>query len=157
LLNRLLKGAHGRRIAVVENEFGPGLDIESLIARDGLQDYQNEQQLLQEEALEQGASAPGAPGGREAAARGGKLTRLVELSNGCICCSVKDGLVAALEMLVARQPKGQPLHHIVVRRAGESGDASGGCAAWDAPRRCLSLGPCPNSGRGGSIATTRKG
>eukprot|EP00614_Pseudopedinella_elastica_P009343 CAMPEP_0172594854 /NCGR_PEP_ID=MMETSP1068-20121228/14364_1 /TAXON_ID=35684 /ORGANISM="Pseudopedinella elastica, Strain CCMP716" /LENGTH=103 /DNA_ID=CAMNT_0013393111 /DNA_START=128 /DNA_END=436 /DNA_ORIENTATION=+ len=36
LLNFVLRNPGGRRIAVVENEFGPGLDIESLIARDGI-------------------------------------------------------------------------------------------------------------------------
>jgi G3E family GTPase len=48
----------GRRIAVVENEFGAGLDIESLIARDGLEDGK---------------------GGKEG---DDQMTRLVELSNG---------------------------------------------------------------------------
>lgn len=46
----------GRRIAVVENEFGAGLDIESLIARDGIADN--------EEASDN------------------QMTRLIELSNG---------------------------------------------------------------------------
>ena len=36
LLNRILRGDHGRRIAVIENEFGEGLEIESLIAKDGV-------------------------------------------------------------------------------------------------------------------------
>eukprot|EP00616_Rhizochromulina_sp_CCMP1243_P012741 CAMPEP_0118971324 /NCGR_PEP_ID=MMETSP1173-20130426/7981_1 /TAXON_ID=1034831 /ORGANISM="Rhizochromulina marina cf, Strain CCMP1243" /LENGTH=390 /DNA_ID=CAMNT_0006920765 /DNA_START=108 /DNA_END=1280 /DNA_ORIENTATION=- len=88
LLNHLLKSAGGRRIAVVENEFGQGLDIESLIARDGV-----------------------SGGGGESG-----LTRLVELSNGCVCCSVKDDLAAALEELVRRS--GLELEHIVIEASG---------------------------------------
>ena len=92
LLNRLLRGAHGRRIAVVENEFGSGLDIESLIARDGLED-------------------------KIAGDEDSALTRLVELSNGCICCSVKDGLVAAMEELVRR-------HHPEPKKRSSSSSSS---------------------------------
>jgi hypothetical protein len=35
LLNYILTQPHGRRIAVIENEFGQGLGIETAIARDG--------------------------------------------------------------------------------------------------------------------------
>lgn len=57
LLNYILTNPnHGRRIAVIENEFGKGLGIESAIARDG--------------------------------ADGSDLD-IIELANGCICCSVK--------------------------------------------------------------------
>ncbi len=35
LLNYILKEKHGKRIAVIENEFGEEIGIESLIARDG--------------------------------------------------------------------------------------------------------------------------
>ena len=85
---------------MVENEFGPGLDIESLIARDGLD-----------------SDVDGGSSGGEGKSDGG-LTRMVELSNGCVCCSVKDELVAALESLVARQPLDRPLDHIVVETSG---------------------------------------
>jgi G3E family GTPase len=113
-LNRLLRNAEGRRIAVVENEFGPGLDIESLIARDGLADDDGddgEQQQVKEAAVSaaEGGDLGGgsASGSGSAKGGGGGLTRLVELSNGCICCSVKESLVAALEELVNRQPVNQ--------------------------------------------------
>ena len=62
---------HGKRIAVIENEFGQGLDVESLIARDGASN-----QSLQD---------------------------LIELPNGCMCCTVKDSLVTTLEALVSRR------------------------------------------------------
>lgn len=35
LLNYILTQPHGRRIAVIENEFGEGLGIEGAIAKDG--------------------------------------------------------------------------------------------------------------------------
>lgn len=62
---------HGKRIAVIENEFGEGLDVESMIARDGTADNRS-------------------------------LQDLIELPNGCMCCTVKDSLVTTLEALVER-------------------------------------------------------
>ena len=64
---------HGKRIAVIENEFGPteGLNVESMIARDG--------------------------------ASNESLQDLIELPNGCVCCTVKDSLVTTLEALVEKK------------------------------------------------------
>ena len=65
LLNRILKEHHGRRIAVIENEFGEaGVDSELLL--------QSEEQV-------------------------------VEMNNGCICCTVRDDLVRILKTLLTRQ------------------------------------------------------
>lgn len=36
LLNHILTQDHGKRIAVIENEFGEGLGIESMIAKSGV-------------------------------------------------------------------------------------------------------------------------
>lgn len=36
LLNHILTESHGKRIAVIENEFGEGLGIESMIAKSGV-------------------------------------------------------------------------------------------------------------------------
>jgi G3E family GTPase len=82
---------HGRRIAVVENEFGGGggggggggdsladlmgLSVETVIVRDGT------------------SSSDG--GGRR-----NLLADLIELPNGCVCCTVKDTLVVMLERLL---------------------------------------------------------
>jgi G3E family GTPase len=44
------------------------------------------------------------------------LTRLVELSNGCICCTVKDDLVNALEELIKRSS--HALDHIIIETSG---------------------------------------
>jgi G3E family GTPase len=75
---------HGKRIAVIENEFGDGLDVESLIARDG-----------SDEA--------------------GNLQDLIELPNGCICCTVKDSLVSTLENLIEKK---NDLDYILIEASG---------------------------------------
>mmetsp|Transcript_19583 Transcript_19583/g.54621 ORF Transcript_19583/g.54621 Transcript_19583/m.54621 type:complete len:538 (-) Transcript_19583:181-1794(-) len=86
LIQYILKSPnHGKRIAVIENEFGEGLAIESLIARDGID--------------------PGS----------GSLQELIELPNGCVCCTVKDSLVETLENLVAKR---SDLDYILIEASG---------------------------------------
>lgn len=95
---------HGKKIAVIENEFSgfstasssdrstffsnsvaerEGLNIETLIARDGT-NVDN-------------------------------LTDLIELPNGCICCTVKDSLVETLESLIDRK---RELDYIIIECSG---------------------------------------
>ena len=96
---------HGRKIAVIENEYsgaatgtflpnqmqqagGPqaekeGLSIETLIARDGTNDS--------------------------------NLTDMIELPNGCICCTVKDSLVETLELLLEKK---RELDYILIECSG---------------------------------------
>ncbi|GAX14779.1 hypothetical protein FisN_25Lh026 [Fistulifera solaris] len=86
---------HGKRIAVIENEYGGNgstdnatnendttnsrnLRVESLIAQDGL--------ALQDEDVK------------------GNLLDMIELPNGCVCCTVKDKLVQTLEALLQARP-----------------------------------------------------
>eukprot|EP00980_Cylindrotheca_fusiformis_P000473 scaffold119_cov131-Cylindrotheca_fusiformis.AAC.3 len=76
---------HGKRIAVIENEYGEGLAVESLIARDGLDNGNN------------------------------NLQDLVELPNGCICCTVKDTLVSTLENLLEKR---RDLDYILIEASG---------------------------------------
>jgi len=81
---------HGKRIAVIENEFAPGaesqsLSVEGMIARDGTSDEFS------------------------------PLADLIELPNGCICCTVKDSLVTTLEALVAKQYE---LDYILIECSG---------------------------------------
>ena len=66
-----------KRIAVIENEFGDGLSVESLIARDGVEDADNN--------------------------NNNSLQDLIELPNGCVCCTVKDTLVETLEILIKKR------------------------------------------------------
>jgi G3E family GTPase len=85
LIQYILKSSdHGKRIAVIENEYGEGLAVESLIARDGLSDNNN-------------------------------LQDLIELPNGCICCTVKDTLVSTLENLVEKRAD---LDYILIEASG---------------------------------------
>ncbi|KAI0132544.1 COBW domain-containing protein [Xylariales sp. AK1849] len=70
LLNHILTAQHGKKIAVIMNEFGDSLDIEkSLTVNKG--DEQVEEWL--------------------------------EVGNGCICCSVKDSGVNAIESLMEKK------------------------------------------------------
>ncbi|GLD97401.1 hypothetical protein PINS_up006085 [Pythium insidiosum] len=73
LLNYILTANHGKRIAVIENEFGEEIGVENLIAKDG--------------------------------ANGQVFEDFYELSNGCICCSVRDDLLNTLERLLERRDR----------------------------------------------------
>jgi G3E family GTPase len=73
LLNHILTADHGKKIAVIENEFSSGLGIESMIVQSGVD--------------------------------GSKSEGFFELNNGCICCTVKDDLLLALEQLVRHKHK----------------------------------------------------
>jgi G3E family GTPase len=67
LLNRILTAEHGRRVAVIVNEFGEvGIDHHLLIASD---------------------------------------QEVVEMSNGCICCSVRGDLLRSLFQLLNHREK----------------------------------------------------
>lgn len=65
LLNRILKENHGRRVAVIENEFGEiGIDNELVVHGD---------------------------------------EEIVEMNNGCLCCTVRGDLVRILDRLAPRR------------------------------------------------------
>lgn len=70
MLNYILSEQHGKKIAVILNEFGDSVDIEKslTVSKDGQQ-----------------------------------VQEWLELANGCICCSVKDSGVAAIESLMERR------------------------------------------------------
>lgn len=86
LIQYILKSPdHGKRIAVIENEFGEGLAVESLIARDGVDPNSD------------------------------SLQDLIELPNGCICCTVKDSLVTTLEALLDKR---HDLDYILIEASG---------------------------------------
>jgi len=70
LLKRILSEYHGRRIAVIENEFGP----ESI-----------DNELLVQDSDEQ----------------------IIELSNGCVCCTVRGDLLRTLNDLRVRRQNGE--------------------------------------------------
>lgn len=79
LLNHVLTGVHGRRIAVLVNDFGRvNIDAALIANRDD---------------------------------------EVVSLENGCICCSLADGLLAAALRLIRRE---QPPEHILIETSGVS-------------------------------------
>lgn len=83
LVRHLLEHSHGRRIALIINEFGDlGVDRDILKACD-------------------------LPNCEESS--------IVELANGCICCTVADEFLPTMEALLARP---QPPDHIVIETSG---------------------------------------
>jgi G3E family GTPase len=77
LINRLLAGSAGRRIAVVVNDFG-AVGVDAALIRSRTEDT-------------------------------------IELTNGCLCCSLTDDLAAVMTALAAREPR---LDHVVVEMSG---------------------------------------
>ncbi|KAG1654998.1 hypothetical protein FOA52_008407 [Chlamydomonas sp. UWO 241] len=83
LLNNILTKNHGKRIAVIENEFGE-IDIDSEL-------------VVKQEVLQ------------------GTTDTITQLSNGCLCCTVRDDLINALNSLWARRSE---FDHIVIETTG---------------------------------------
>lgn len=85
LLNHILKANHGKRIAVIENEFGEvGID----------------------DGLVQGGSMA-------------EEENIVEMNNGCICCTVRGDLISGLKKLVKNSKKtGKLLDAVLIETTG---------------------------------------
>eukprot|EP00930_Biecheleria_cincta_P042056 TRINITY_DN28927_c0_g1_i1.p1 TRINITY_DN28927_c0_g1~~TRINITY_DN28927_c0_g1_i1.p1 ORF type:complete len:462 (-),score=115.32 TRINITY_DN28927_c0_g1_i1:6-1391(-) len=85
LLNRILSENHGKRIGIIENEFGEvGID-DSLILAGPLTTEEN----------------------------------IVEMNNGCICCTVRGDLIAGLKKMVkSAQKTGKPLDGVIIETTG---------------------------------------
>lgn len=80
LLNYILKSNHGKRIAVIENEFGEV----------GVDDQLVEKKVHEEE-------------------------NIIEMMNGCICCTVRGDLVKILKDLIDRSNK---IDYILIETTG---------------------------------------
>ena len=82
LINRILKEAHGRRFAVIENEYGE-INVDSdLLVKDGGE-------------------------------------TVVQLTNGCVCCTVRGDLANALADLATRRDKGEiAFDHVLIEPTG---------------------------------------
>jgi G3E family GTPase len=82
LLNRILSEQHGRKFAVIENEFGPeGVDNELLVT----------------DTAEQ----------------------IVEMNNGCICCTVRGDLARILGELKAKRENGDvDFERVIIETTG---------------------------------------
>jgi len=85
-LNRILKENHGKRIAVIENEFGEvGIDDELIKMNPSYQMEEN----------------------------------IVEMNNGCICCTVRGDLIAGLKKLIKNaMKKNLPLDGVIIETTG---------------------------------------
>ena len=95
LLNYILKEDHGLKIAVIENEFGEGLGIETMIAKSGVD--------------------------------GLNISNFIELSNGCICCTIKDDLLVTLEQLLLYKDK---FDYIIIETTGVANPGPIVSALW---------------------------
>jgi cobalamin biosynthesis protein CobW len=83
LIRHMLAHAHGRRLALIINEFGDvGVDGDIL---------------------------------RSCGADSCPEENIVELTNGCICCTVADDFAPAIAALLAREPRPE---HIVIETSG---------------------------------------
>ncbi len=82
LLKRVLEGAHGQKIAVIENEFGEeNIDSDILVS-----DTQE---------------------------------RIIQMSNGCICCTIREDLRATLRDLAEKKRKGElDFERVVIETTG---------------------------------------
>jgi len=85
LLNHILEANHGKRIAVIENEFGE-VGIDDALVRGG--------SLAQEE-------------------------NIVEMNNGCICCTVRGDLITGLKKLIKKSKSAsKPLDGVMIETTG---------------------------------------
>jgi len=85
LLNHILQANHGKKIAVIENEFGE-------VAIDG--------------ALVTGGASV-------------DQEDIVEMNNGCICCTVRGDLIAGLKKLIKNsQKKNKKLDAVIIETTG---------------------------------------
>jgi len=82
LINRILREAHGRRFAVIENEYGEVNVDADLLVKDGGE-------------------------------------TVVQLTNGCVCCTVRGDLANALNDLATRRAKGEiAFDHVLIEPTG---------------------------------------
>jgi len=84
LLNHILSANHGKKLAVIENEFGEtGVDEEVLVAREHSDEI------------------------------------MIEVKNGCICCTVRGDLVESLSKIYEQtNGKGKPLDGVIIETTG---------------------------------------
>ena len=113
----LNSSTHGRKIAVIENEYGGGgnsnggnyeseaaINVESVIVRDGTTISMTDDNDFVTEETESSSST-----------KMNRLVDLVELPNGCVCCTVKDELVTTLERLLDVR---SDLEYIIIELSG---------------------------------------
>ncbi|KAI9026207.1 CobW/HypB/UreG, nucleotide-binding domain-containing protein [Hyaloraphidium curvatum] len=88
LVNHILTAQHGRKIAVILNEFGPTSDIEKSLT------------VAEPSAVPSAAGAASAAGEED---QPRLYEEWLELENGCLCCSMKQPGVKAIELLMEKR------------------------------------------------------
>lgn len=85
LLNHILTQTHGKKLAIIENEFGAvGVDDDLI--------KQNTKTAIDEE--------------------------VIEMMNGCICCTVRQDLIVVLKKLAARHKRGNKIEGVIIETTG---------------------------------------
>jgi G3E family GTPase len=103
LLNHILQGSHGRRVAVLVNDFGAiNIDAQLVV---GVEDIAGD-------------------------------GRLLELANGCICCTIRDDLRQTALALLQRD---NPPDHLLIEASGVSEPGAILRTFWHPELRRLSL------------------
>ena len=86
LLNHILTKQHGKKLAIIENEFGD-VGIDDALLKQNMKEHQDEE--------------------------------IIEMMNGCICCTVRQDLIVVLEKLQKRVASGTlKLDGIVIETTG---------------------------------------
>jgi len=93
LINHILRGSHGRRIAVIENEFGE-VGIDDTLIQKTKRDIQTEGNQAEGFQVEED---------------------IIEMNNGCVCCSVRGDLVRMMARLLTREKK---FEHVIIETTG---------------------------------------
>merc|ERR1711934_1240638 len=85
LLNHILTQQHGKKIAVIENEFGD-VGIDDALLKENIKEHTGED--------------------------------VIEMMNGCICCTVRQDLVEVIKKLAERAKAGNKLDAIIIETTG---------------------------------------
>ena len=86
LLNHILTSVeHGKKLAIIENEFGE-VGIDDALLQRNMKEHQEEE--------------------------------IIEMMNGCICCTVRQDLIVVLKKLAARVKRGARLDGIIIETTG---------------------------------------
>ncbi|KAL8279329.1 hypothetical protein RQP46_008366 [Phenoliferia psychrophenolica] len=104
LLDHILTTQHGRKIAVIMNEFGDSSDIEAKSIS-----------VATDDAL---------------------VEDWLEMQNGCLCCSVRDTGMLAIQSLMEKKGR---FDHIVLETTGLADPAPIIQAFWNDPALCLDI------------------
>jgi|MGYP002629709271 G3E family GTPase len=113
LVNHILRGNHGYRIAVILNEFGSDLGIEKMLVNTIVDTVSNDDD-------EDGRSKAQTTTITSTNSSNSLVEEWVELDNGCVCCTVKGSLIQTIEKLMEkrRNTLGESFDYILLETTG---------------------------------------